>query len=537
MSIARHYVGSDVVTNPDDVDCGSYDNGTAKLDDTSNSYWCRYDANLLETRCHSQTCQPRRWAVCLKRASRTGGCDAIAETIRCRGLQADLAHSDVEPEDVLSEGCSPCVVLPFSPLPRECPELSTAPASPSANSYYRIALESVYKVRDDFIWSDGRCSGLHGGGAVADHPECLELGACADPPPGRLVWNSSHPSGQAVVNLPLVLSVADIPTKLERYPFPYLEVPREGGSGEAPHIQFWSYRVLAYEESDTIMRTWPKLEPDAEANAIDSFFGNRSSCRGYDDWPEFRVIVEELWPDTDSEEIERLFGVTSLDWWRDAASSPGLQERATESRDFVFVDCSATSPTRDCTAERERRRQQYSHELTCNHGGEVWCRWTPTRPGYYRLTLTGGWLMTTYFRPRQWLTYDQTETLTDILEQDSGRCLLSQSYVESLISTGFRPKFRNRECLELGIRALMQAEPGLSPADFGLTDDLRSLLPFPANVEELYRTPLVKNASCDPRDLRVRCSVDPVVGVNYTESDPIGILVHEVRVSTVMPSR
>ena len=78
-----------------------------------------------------------------------------------------------------------------------------------------------------------------------------------------------------------------------------------------------------------------------------------------------------------------------------------------------------------------------------------------------------------------------------------------------------------------------------TPAEAGLQPDLRGE-PAPGGLEEQTRVALRlprdrRRMPCTgPEDQRARRGR---VERNYTESEPIGILVHEVRVSTVAPDR
>ena len=75
-----------------------------------------------------------------------------------------------------------------------------------------------------------------------------------------------------------------------------------------------------------------------------------------------------------------------------------------------------------------------------------------------------------------------------------------------------------------------------TPAEAGLEPDLSALLPAGSNAEWLYTDTAGTNVKCPSRDLRVGCGGSGE-SQNYTETEPIGILVHEVRVSTVAPDR
>ena len=112
----EQYVGGDFARNPADASlaCGTaFPTGapsSALQNHTANQHWCRYDTSFLDVDCHATGAAcTASYAYCIKRASRTGGCDTVAETLRCRALQAD--HRDtpltVSAEDVYRQGCTP----------------------------------------------------------------------------------------------------------------------------------------------------------------------------------------------------------------------------------------------------------------------------------------------------------------------------------------------------------------------------------------------------------------------------------------------
>jgi hypothetical protein len=82
------------------------------------------------------------------------------------------------------------------------------------------------------------------------------------------------------------------------------------------------------------------------------------------------------------------------------------------------------------------------------------------------------------------------------------------------------------------VRRLLHDE-GLQPGDLGLTDDLSDYLPLTSRVDQDTGYTLA-GLSC--RDLRFICNLGGGGSNNYTESDPLGIVVHEVRVATRTPN-
>ncbi|MCY3663625.1 MAG: hypothetical protein OXH28_12505 [bacterium] len=493
ISNCESYVGQDFVRAPASVLCGNFDTGypsSALRDLTSpaNAYWCRFDSSYLDVGCYATgaTCTTSD-AVCVKRASNTGGCNAIANALRCRKLQVDYLDGSRDAEDVYLEGCVPCAVLPFSPTSLDCPRDLRANPSLSSN----IRLERTHQNRHD--------SGPGGSRATS----------CADPPEGRLVWESSHHARLAIVNSSVVLRVID--TSVTNRPVEYIQI----SIGPAPNNEArFEVRSRLYFEypgsatSDPIVRTWPTFDTSLAYRDVDDIVGarrqysiifNSGPClvRAL---PDFRLRVEELWPDSDASDIRALFGADSLDWW----TALGPAEQA---------------------AHLARRTGSLTQEVRCNYGTDVWCHWRPTRPGYYRLVAAGAWYMTKFASKRTWHSpFFRTlvdNTLMDMESAKDGVC--SRGPVHSFHS--------DHECL---IEDL--ARIGVTPAEAGLTSDLSGLRPpDPSEDEEwLYTDAAGSTVTCPPRDLRVHCG-----GINessnYTETEPIGIVVHEMRVSTVAP--
>ena len=185
------------------------------------------------------------------------------------------------------------------------------------------------------------------------------------------------------------------------------------------------------------------------------------------------------------------------------------------------------------------RESRLTVEIDCNYGQRVWCLWTPTRSGYYRLTATGAWQMRKHVSARRWLTESRRDTVNTFLDRLApmdGLCPYTDGTNSERIS--------DKDCMLEDLTEMGFA----SPREAGLMDDLSGLLPGPDDSgqlpgvdgmtarEWLYSEEAGENVRCDPRDLRVTCQGSSD-SVNYTETKPIGILVHELRVSTVTPSR
>ena len=84
----------------------------------------------------------------------------------------------------------------------------------------------------------------------------------------------------------------------------------------------------------------------------------------------------------------------------------------------------------------------------------------------------------------------------------------------------------------------------ITAEEAGLVPAMTALLPHPAGAydsrgfltdEWLYTADAGAQYRCPSTDLRVRCSDSDRVG-NYTETEPVGIWVHEVRVATRTPT-
>ena len=479
-------------------------------DHTANQHWCRYDTSFLDVDCHatSTTCTAA-YAYCIKRASGTGGCDTVAETLRCRGLQAD--HLDttltVSAKDVYRQGCTPCVVLPFEAVSTGCPgELHQSP-SRTGDFADRTRFDWAHTYKEDFLEGDRLCVEQAHDSGVMD-PNCLNRRRCSDPPRGRIVWESNHHSGVAVVNSPITLSIEDIPNRTRTVHFFSLG------------YHWWNMlrpnSTLVYEYPDTtsgdpVVRTWYRVDPSRTYTTVD-YTMMRGECR-ISAWPDFRVLIEELWPDNDEVAIRDLFGTSSLGWWTALSSSE--QQQHTQARGPMYVQ-----------------------EIRCNQGDDVWCRWTPPRSGYYRLTAAGGWRLDTH-SGRLWLFPHQVTSvetfLRNVVSSGDGDCPYD---ADDFSFAGGYGRGRDYDCIMdyLGIMGLQPDEAGLQDDSFNKEfTGLVSRRPD-QDYEWLYSDASGDNYTCPPRDLRASCGSSGGA-VNYTESESIGIIVHEVQVHTVTPAR
>ena len=505
------YAGNDFADTPTAVDCAadfptaSPPNPATALSGnttpgTSTDYWCEFDAALLDVSCHpaprnTPECMPAI-SMCLKRASRTGGCSAIAKTIRCRALQqAFAAGTPTSPTaaEVRNEGCEPCVVLPFSPVPPDCPtDLSTEPEITLSP-----ALHNLLRLREDFNVGLRECQVDSSGNISA---ACRAEPTCTDPPTGALTWSSSHHSRLAIVNSPVTLNVVGVPVEERdvisrvsnnglggsRFTFPYPSSPA-GAIGD-------------------VIATHGKIDPtDGSVTTIARMNNQYGECM-YTRGPLFQLTIRQLWPDDpmDEAEITRLFGSAALDWWN-MLGTPAERQQAIESRGLGYwPNLSA--------ADRALRAEELTEQVTCNYDrvyrAPVWCRWTPTTPGYYRITAGGAWIATRWDRASRHAIYS------------SERASINQALVD--------PDVRNAVGTQL-------AAANLTPADVGLNDTLTAVLPASGLVGDSLFSGVATERACGGRDLRVRCITTTTSTGNYTETRPIGIAVHELRIATLQP--
>ena len=88
-----------------------------------------------------------------------------------------------------------------------------------------------------------------------------------------------------------------------------------------------------------------------------------------------------------------------------------------------------------------------------------------------------------------------------------------------------------------GRRLHTERQLGLSAAEAGLTAGLSDLLPPPPDPDEwAYNNLGTDSSSCMGRDLRFSCGGQSAAA-NHTETEYIGVTVHEIRVTTVAAAR
>ena len=535
------YVGSDFVEPPGSVPCSSYFTGTAPtLADVANAYWCEFDESYLKVVCHSTTPPPGECALplamCLKRGSGTGGCDGIAHTILCRSLQfdyeqqhatamADNMINRTEEQDlrtlsavVRADGCEPCLILPFEPLPSHCPADTGETARPFS---LRVHQFQAIEQEHDIETNHSKCAHLNTWQQTTmvnpNNPslDCATIASrCDSPSPGNPVWSSTHFSGVAVVNSPVIVRLHDSPYTFREYPSSLSLNTLVNGNirWRRKYAEFPGSGLVG---SGQVVRTFSR-PPSSLTTDSPALMGNRSNECVAVSLPLFKLIVEELWPDrpADAAAITAMFGSTALDWWSNLASIPGAQRRLTEARGLAWWPGLTTSD------EQEERVASLETKIDCHSGQgvEVWCRWTPARPGYFRLKVGGGWIM----------TIAETRGVVN-----PARLQALRRSVRNLTPQQQQQVRDTLTVLGCGPNRTPDPSCAWSPAAVGLENDLSDYIPL--TPDDLYRRP-TEGQMYPGMDLRVRYT-DRGETAKYTETQSFAIQVHEVRVSTVTPSR
>ena len=499
------YVGDDFAPSPALVDC-AVDYPTADPPDpttalsansnagVSSDYWCEFNTAHTNTVCHGTNPPPSECApstaMCLKRSTQTGGCSAIAKSIRCRAMEADYYDDNLTEGEVRGAGCQPCLALPFRPLPPDCPDDLSAESRPT----YRTSLFVVLDIGEDLYIGASVCNPRS---TWFDLAVCLLVPNCADPARGALTWSSAHFSQVAVVNSPVIVSVRDIPAEL-----------REGGVYFSGGRLTTRRNSLPYPVSPAgnfgySMARFGSLDPSASGlDSASAAVGRTGECVFVVE-PQFRLTITELWPDNPAAltDINSLIGSSALDWW--AALSPTERETRTLERGLQWWP--SLSP-----ADRAARVDDLTQVVVCNFSLPVWCRWTPSRTGYFKIAGAAVWYTTRWFSGgRRIMTPAQAARIDTALQDPATR----QTVADQL------------------------ADWGLTPADVGLRDTLDGVLPLTGLNSETRYSGIESRISCAGTDIRVYClDVSTAGSTNYTETDPIGIAVHEVRVATRTPS-
>ena len=537
------YVGIDYVEDPTLLACSTFDTGHHSMAQNSRSgsagdWWCEFDASLMKVVCHTVAAPASECAatvgLCLKRASRTGGCDTIIATIYCRYLQGRYEDGLETAEDVRAEGCEPCIVLPFRPVPSNCPrDLTREPPRifpPRFSRIYAKDYNNIFAAGGIFLQSDRRnnCHIMYDNGeSLQNYPACARP-ICRGFPAGSINWKSSHHSGLALVNAAVSFAIDEIPTTHMTELYAEFIPPSGSLPGAEPVIR--SKTFLAYEndpfdpDDDELVRARLEMDPGRAYGSVDEYLSSESSGLGncvieIDFRPtlaEYRMIIEDLWPDNDAQamEIIRLFGPRSLDAWNSLTTAE--QERLTEARGLDFLGPSAT-PT-EIANELEKRSLNLTEEVLCGHAGNAWCRWVPTRSGYFRIAGASASRASIYPYSTGW--------------QHSLRISALNAFLANTVI---------RDALETQMNGYR-----LQAADLGLTPTLTAALPRPPGAvsslaqirdEWLSSEEAGEQFRCPTVDFRVDCGIlIERQALIYQETEAVGIRVHDVRVATRTPN-
>ena len=494
----------------------------------SSDFWCSFDSRYLSPDCHrtdaaSSNCPPAStMRLCLRRVSGTGGCDLIAKTIKCRAFEAAYSQKSATntsaaariAEELGLQGCTPCTNLPFEPEPSHC-KLSTS--TPPAHIHER--LKKILRVKQDFSVDN---SWLCGAAAdpLQDHlvssNACFSQPICADPPRGRLEWTSGHFSRRGVVNSPIIWRLLDLPDTV--------------ASREYLGHYYRTGDVLDHYRDSTLVHTGTTADRVTQFSPVDTAtsYGRIENMVTHECKTRaeslFQLRIRELWPDdaTDRAAITTLFGADSLLWWNNL--TPQQQTDLTDAR---ITDPMAAGLAAD-------REDALTTNIACSLIDGKTCMWTPTRSGYFTVAGEGAWY-STITSTRKWgLNHTGTyfdrlhDHLTITASAEDGICPIAYS---SWFSSDNPMRMKDRDCIRDDLMNLMR----LTPADAGLLDDLSDILPAPTlESDYLYTDAMAELSRCQPLDFRVVCPFSGGTG-NYTATEPIGIIIHEVRVVTVEP--
>lgn len=535
------YVGNDFVEPPGSVACGFYFTGSAPaMTNAANPYWCQFQQSYLKIACHSTTpppgeCGPST-ALCLKRGSGTGGCDSIAHTIFCRNEQFDyeqqhtaaLADNVIDQAEQLllrtlsalvrDEGCEPCIILPFEPIPPHCP----GDTHETANFLYpRVFQYQAIEQEHDIENINRACRHLNTWDETTmvnpNDPslDCAAIASrCNSPSSGNPVWSTTHVSGLAVVNSSVIVRLHDVPVTVREYPR-VLTLDNLINGRILWRTTFAEFPGTGLVPSEQVVRTFTRPPPDI-TTASPAALANRTNECAASNAPMFKLIVEELWPDrpADAAAITAMFGASALDWWTNLSMTPGAQRRLTEASGLPWWPALSTPD------ERDERIASLKTKIDCNsaQSSEVWCRWTPARSGYYRLKVGGGWLM----------------TVGEVRGVQNAADLATLSRNVQRLTPQQRQRVRDTLTV-LGCGPYRTPDPSCawSPSSVGLQNDLSDIIPL--TPDGLYRRP-GEGQQFPGLDLRVRYQ-DRGVTTKYTETQTFGVEVHEVRVHTVSPAR
>ena len=338
---------------------------------------------------------------------------------------------------------------------------------------------------------------------------------CADPPSGAVEWSSNHFSQFAVTNSPVILRLVDLPFEFGRVRFlTYQHTP--GLQAIFPNL--YERNLPQYPDSDArdrVPRQFSITEASGRYTNLHETVARECSFR---DVPLFNVEIEELWPDEPDgrKHIEGLFGDGALEWWD--TLSDDTRRRLAGARGLTWWDDLRTLQEQE--DERVHRYSILRSTVEC-HEHTFECVWRPPRPGYYRVVGAGGWPMVRA-DPRQWGArkwyrgYEYGDRLDEFLRTPANLDRLT----------------RHLNTLRLTFDMVGMQDgppPALRPPDTPAGDR------FAAADDWLYSEAAEGLTGCPfPIDLRVDCGGSSNAG-NYTETTPVGIIVHEVRVETRPP--
>lgn len=528
----------------------------------ANDYWCTYNVNWLRLECHGASprppdCAQNVEALCLKRASEGGGCDGIASTIRCRAYEAAYREhrstwvfsptTTVPADYVRLQGCEPCTALPFERIPTECPAESkweATPGSPLASIVYR-----------DGQWF--RQIRAEDAETITAHQNKTGTIECADPPSGWITWSPTHTSGRAVVNSAAIVTINGLDLRQEFGPNPRDDISRSSRypfhkssviGSEWPIDWKTSLSYTRFDgnvDHEWYISTWNVSDVTTAHADLDSAVGNEG-CVSRNS-PSFRLIARELWPDNgpayvdgdpncvlppgampsgDALTIHQLFGPESLRWW--CALDEEQRRRRTSARGLQWWH--------DPGTDQNRRNQALTVELPCSTGiptqadqfsDVIWCRWIPVRSGYFRLHAASVWDMRSVIQMEPAASH--LNLLLDYLNDPNLATAQSRQ-------TEMNNQLRSANLLS---GTPPNTDWSLVGLDWDRVNDTVSSLPVPGNNPSdpnwVYREEVMPVSMCPTVDLRVYC-LSSRPALDYSETPPIGVIVHETRVVTRAPS-
>lgn len=542
--------------------------------------------------------------------------------------------------------CKPCVLLPFGdasacdpPVPSPTPTPSAIGKRPESvgnvrvdavnfqlfafdrTKYPQISYRRYYHVDDSAIFARfARMSYTGGRGfAVECHrwrelmvedmkkglrpdyselvsDECKQI-LCSSPTVGRVAWASEHISGLALVGTPIIATIDEIPLRTQTVRVLDRRTPggagiRTGGQGLFPNVDTGEELKFAVRyDPDTgdepLLFTREELARAEPSHNIDDFYSNRVECslRDSNAARQFSLVITELWPDTDADKIEGLFGTDALAWWNTLTDID--KSRATEARGYVYIDDSVLTPE-EITDERSRRTWGRTEEIPCEfrvpgvqNPSALRCRWTPRRAGYYSVQAAGVWPLNVHdvgsTRPRllrpdergSWnrlLEYDGSTPDTDgtgpnddcphgpgdLLKRNQDRDCLKED-LEWALPFGFDPPEippgmspEQEQDLREEIKRIQRIQTEVRAQVFGLKPDFSGLLDRGVETppDSWGRNCLIMRDfryTCHPYDpdgfgIRRAASRIRWTGASYTTSEPVGVVVHGAQVVSRRPA-